>query len=59
MDNYLVTFVFDVDADSPEEAARTAKAFAQADPDFWPSGATARGTRGASAALAEIDLTEA
>lgn len=56
MDNYLVTVVFDVDADSPEEAARTAKALAQSDPDFWPSSATARGTVGA---LAEIDLEDA
>lgn len=54
MDNYLVTVVFDVDADSPEEAARTAKALAQSDPDFWPSCVTARGTVGAQA---EIDLT--
>ena len=53
MDNYLVTFVFDVDADSPDEAARTAKAMAQTDPGFWPSSASAHGTAGPRA---EIDL---
>ena len=54
----MVTVVFNIDAESPEEAAREARAQAMHDPDFWPSSATARGTRGASAALAEIDLTD-
>jgi len=53
MDSYLVTYTFDVEADSPEEAARHAKAFARTDGSFWPSRATVRGTTGPET---EVDL---